>query len=890
MNIAGRIEQGADTRRAVVRCLGRFRLQDSFGNQLQIRTRKARALLAALALSRRPMARDALADLLWSDRGEAQARSSLRQTLFELQHLGVEEPVLAAARDDIAIRPDLLTTDLELIRAASSGGDWGRLLTLLQDSAPGLLTDLDGLDEEFDSWLRTQRPHEPARALSAAVDAAERCTGEAGPRVAMDIVAEVLRLDPLNEEAARAAMRIDHQLGDNGALHRHYAMLRERLRDDLGAEPSPETVELFERLSNGNGKRETQSDEPATSPAAPVRMAELKRPRGYVALAAALAVLVFAAAYVFAFRDRSVGIGSPGAVVVAVLPFEQQPPDGTFLAAGLWEQTRGALTRNTSIRVLGRTTTDAMVAQKLSPDQYRRRLGVTHILEGTVRRRGSMLLVSVSLTRTSDGIAVWQDTFRGRMGEPFALQDAIARGIEGKLRARLAPEGGRRAEEIATSPEVYALYSEARELVSSRDQTNTRRAESLLRQAVKADPNYAPAWSLLGLAIIFNERVAIADARARAEGIAAVRHALSLAPNFAPAHANLALIQGATSREAEAPLRQAVELDPSYSEAWNWLGNSLLAQGRYREGMAAYERAITIDPLLYPAVMNLFMTADELQDKAAINRLFTAVKRAGPSPELITSLEAEQAYQHGDFSAALGMLTERGLDGNGKPRRLLWGHWFDNLTAIGYYDALHYITGCPEWYAPLVTGKVLPPTSFEGKPVTPQEFWTSDFFSAAASRAMVQLGHQRELVRLYRAAYRDADDFISSTDRRNLLPELAANVSVALKATGSGDEASYVLAATASRLEDSLKSSGGRSTLGRLAMIRAAQGQGGEAVAMLDTALGRGWFPDGRATALDLAQEPAFRALRGEPRFEAMRKRILDHIAKERAELGPLKV
>ena len=116
MNIAGRIEQGADTRRAVVRCLGRFRLQDSFGNQLQIRTRKARALLAALALSRRPMARDALADLLWSDRGEAQARSSLRQTLFELQHLGVEEPVLAAARDDIAIRPDLLTTDLELIR------------------------------------------------------------------------------------------------------------------------------------------------------------------------------------------------------------------------------------------------------------------------------------------------------------------------------------------------------------------------------------------------------------------------------------------------------------------------------------------------------------------------------------------------------------------------------------------------------------------------------------------------------------------------------------------------------------------------------------------------------------------------------------------------------
>jgi DNA-binding SARP family transcriptional activator/TolB-like protein/cytochrome c-type biogenesis protein CcmH/NrfG len=887
MNVAERV--GRSVRATMVaRCLGAFRLADGEGNELQFRTRKAKAILAVLALHGRPMSRDALADLLWSDRGEAQARASLRQTIFELQHLESRgEPLLAVSRDEVSAGRDALATDLELIRTASASGDWARLMTLLESSDSGVLTDLDGLDPELDDWLRLQRAHEPGKTIAAAVEASERCAAEAGPRAALDLVGQILRLDPLNEEATRLAMRFAHETGDRVALHRHFTALRDGLREEYDAEPSTETLELLEGL--GNGRAPARSAGSAVAVAAPdATPAPRSFPHSWLLVAGAVAAMLVLAA-LFLWREEHGAEPGERGVVVAVLPFEQQPQDGSFLAAGLWEETRGALTRNASIRVLGRATTDAMVAQKLPPDQYLKRFGVTHILEGSVRRSGSALLVSVSLTRTSDGVAVWEDSFRGRMGEPFALQDAIASGIEGKLRARLAPGGGRRADEIATSPEVYALYSEARELVSNRDQTDTRRAESLLRKAVRADPNYAPAWSLLGLAIVLNQRVAIADARARAEGMAAVERALSLAPNFAPAHGNLALIEGANSKDAEAPLRRAVALDPSYSEAWNWLGNSLVSQGRFREAIAAYERAIAIDPLLYPAVMNLFMAADELQDRAVLDRLFAAVRRAGPSPELITSLETEQAYQHGDFSAALKMLTERGLDGNGKPRRLLWGHWLENLTAIGYYDALHRITGCPEWYAPLVSGKALPPMSFEGKPVTPEEFWTSEFFSAAASRAMVELGHERGLVQLYRSAYRDADDFISSTDRRDMLPELAANVGVALEATGSGNEAAYLLAATASRLEEELKRNNSRSALGRLAMVRAAQGQRAEALTALDSAIGKGWFPDGRAAALDLAQEPAFQGLRGEPRFEAMRKRLLDHVSRERAELGPLK-
>jgi len=854
-------------------------------------------MIAALAVSARPMSRDSMAALLWSDRGEAQARASLRQAIFELQHCGDEEPVLVAGRDDLSVRPDLLVTDLELIRHAAAQGDWPRLLEEIEQSESGLLNDLDGLDEEFDSWLRGERAHEPARTLALVVGAAERCIAAAGPRAALDIVSEVLRIDPVNEEATRLAMRIDKQLGDTGALNRHFNTLKQRLRDDFDVEPSPETIDLFARLTR---RKPAAAPAPqAGNEAAPQAEAKVandpdedaSRRRLSVLTAALLAMVVLVvAAVLFATRGDEGRAPDSNGVLVAVLPFDQQPPDGSFVAAGLWEQTRAALTRNPAIRVLGRATTEAVAKKGLAPDQYRKRLGVTHLLEGTVRRDGSDLLISVSLTRTSDGVAVWQDSFRGRMGEVFALQDAVANGIAGKLRAQLAPGGGRRAEEIATSPEVYALYSEARELIAQREFDSFQRAEALLRQALQDDPNYAPAWALLGEALYFNQRGAIDDSAKRAEALAAVNRALSLAPNFGPAHATLALLEGSTSKDAEATLRRAVALDPSDSEAWNWLGNSLVSQGRNREAIAAYEKAVAIDPLFYPAVSNLFQAADDVRDQATIDRLLTVITRAGASTDLLTGLKVQQTYAHGDYSAGLKLLSSVGLDENRRAKRLLWDGWFEGLIRIGYYGALHRVTGCPEWYAPMLRGNGLPPTTFENRPVAPDEFWTSDLFSAPASRAMVRLGHSRDLVKLYRAGFRDADDFISRSDRLNMLSALAPDLSVALASTGSADEGAYLLAAASRRLEEVLSRVPVADATGSLALIRAAQGEREQALALLDLALRRGWYPDGRTVALDLADEPAFAGLKADPRFQALRKRVLDHVARERAELGPLPV
>lgn len=898
MNVAQQMRRPAGTSRLVVRCLGRLRLETGGGAALAIRTRKARALLACLAAAGRPMTRDGLAALLWSERAPVQARSSVRQAIFELQHLAESDaPMLAVSREQIAVRSEMMVTDLALIRAAAQQGDWGRLAVLLQDSEAGLLTDLDGLDLEFDAWLRTERTREPSATLDCVVAAAERCRAEAGPRAALDLLSQVVRLDPVNEEAARTALSIAHELGDQGALHRHFGLLRDRLREDYDAEPSAETVALFKRLANGSAAAALEASgvvagEPAApalpEPAAPAPIPLQAQRRRLSSLAAvALLVLALAALAGLALSKRMVPQAQAEPVVLAVLPFEEQPRGDGFLATGLWEHTRAALTRNGSLRVLGPSTSAIMARQRLAARDYQRRFGVTHLLEGSVRRTGTEVMVSVSLSQTSDGVAIWQGMFRGRMGEPFALQDRIASGIEGRLRGRLAPSGGRRAEQIATMPEVYGLYSQARELMVSWNPGNMARAKALLRTAVATDPNYAPAWSALAAATFFTGRRAIVDEKSRAEAIAAVRRALELAPNLAQAHSTLALVEDKSAAAAERSYRRAIALDPGYAAAWNWLGEALQRQHRLPEAIAAYQRAVAIDPLLWPAIQNLASAAEEAGDQAALDRLMRDLGRAGADPMLVGSVRADRLYLQGDYSGAIALLEGLGRDAQGRTPPALWYNWFEALSAVGEFDRLHGITDCPDWYAPLLAGKALPPTEMEGRPVSPQEFWTSFFFSHPASRAMVEQGRSRDLVKLYRAAFNDVDDFISKAERYGLLSGLAPTVAVALRQSGSAGEADYLLAAAANQVRPATARPGNRSARAELAAIRATQGDSGQAVALLTAATREGWLPNGRQHSLDLGREPAFAALRGDPRFEAIRKRILDHIARERSELRP---
>src|SRR5207244_2091253 len=105
--------------------------------------------------------------------------------------------------------------------------------------------------------------------------------------------------------------------------------------------------------------------------------------------------------------------------------------------------------------------------------------------------------VSADLVRTKDGEQLWSQDFDRKLDDVFALQSEIAGEIEGRIRGRLAEKGGKLPEHIATSGEVYALYSDARAKVRSRDYRLYPAAAGQLQQVVKLDPNFAPGWATL---------------------------------------------------------------------------------------------------------------------------------------------------------------------------------------------------------------------------------------------------------------------------------------------------------------------------------------------------------------------------------------------------------
>jgi len=890
--------EGADVISAplVLQCLGALRLRDSAGYDLTPRTRKARAILAMLALGNRSMSRTRLADLLWSDRGEDQARSSIRQAIFELRRIDTaRELVSSPGRDEVELDQGQLKTDLMLIRLAAETGDDDHLIKLLDAAEPGLLTDLDGLDAEFDSWLRVERANEPARTLATALDAAQGALERSDLRSAQAIVAGVQRLDPGSEEAARLAMRIDHALGDRSALHRHFELFEERLRDEYDASPSSETLELFRELSGAAAPvaAKEAATKPANDEAAPTAASIDGRPSGKSRLlpalmaAFALALLVLAGVAIWQMRTPPAAAVEPP--LLAVLPFEQLPKGDGSLADGLWEDTRSLLSQNGTVRVLGRTTTQAMADDKLAPKAYHDRLGVDYILDGSVQRQGDRVRVTVSLTRTVDGVGIWEHAFDGRLGDPLALQGAIAQGIEGRIRGRLARGGGALAEQIATSPEVYSLYSQARTRLRQRRLLEVEAATELLRRAIERDPNFAPAHASLAIALGIGRHNPANASNRHAEAIAEARRAIALAPNLSQAYASLAIAEGFGSAVSEQALKRAVALDPGNAEAWTWLGNVRAQQFRSDEAMAAYWKAVEIDPLWMPAVVNLATELTKFGHGRDVERLAGRIDRTGGDPDLAIYVRSRASIYGGDYSAGVARLLAyrrsklHGWTGETK------GGLFDGLMRLGYYREAKKLWGDDEWFSSVMRGKAMPPDIVDGAKVGPRDYWLAPFFPIYASRAAIKLGRAGDLVDKYRRGFRSSDDFIATLTANGEMHRVSPNLVVALIETGDKAEAGRLLAAAEKLTSQGLERSGNdRDLMLELARIRAIQHRDKEALDLLSASVGHGWLPDGLETALDLADEPAFRDLRGNPRFEALRGRILAHIERERRELGPI--
>ena len=296
-----------------------------------------------------------------------------------------------------------------------------------------------------------------------------------------------------------------------------------------------------------------------------------------------------------AFDDKS----------IAVLPFANlsDDPGQTYFADGLAEELRGALTRVGQIKVIARTSCEAV---RNSPViKAASELGVSRILTGSVRRSPSMIRVSAQLVDGSTGVELWSETYDRSPGDALQIQAGIATSVVEALRIQLAPaEKAALAAVDTNSAAAHDFYLQATASLRSSlsSEVGLREALRLLNAAIAADPNYVNALaSRARVAVILANGYESGDAlrNAMSDSLVTAQRAVTLNPNSAAAQSALAAVLG-NSLEVVGSLERsqlAYGLGTHDAAAVNQYCNILLSFRRGAESLAILDQAITRDPL-----------------------------------------------------------------------------------------------------------------------------------------------------------------------------------------------------------------------------------------------------------------------------------------------------
>jgi adenylate cyclase len=289
---------------------------------------------------------------------------------------------------------------------------------------------------------------------------------------------------------------------------------------------------------------------------------------------------------------------------IAVLPFADMSPqqDQEHFCTGIAEEIINALTRIPRLKVVSRMSSFQYRELGADSREIGRKLGVTTLLEGSVRKAENQLRVMAQLIDVADGCHIWSQRFDRPPSDIFAVQDEIAQSVVKALQLTMAPEQGPALVNVGTSdPAAYDFYLRGRDFFRRWGKRNTQIAQRMFRQAIELDPRFAMAHAGLAdtysyLYMYINSSAANLDEANRCS-----ERALDLDPALAEAHAarGLALSLGRRHEAAERSFRTARELDPNLFEAWYFAARDCVVQGRYEEAAALYAKAAAASPSDY---------------------------------------------------------------------------------------------------------------------------------------------------------------------------------------------------------------------------------------------------------------------------------------------------
>jgi TolB-like protein/cytochrome c-type biogenesis protein CcmH/NrfG len=356
---------------------------------------------------------------------------------------------------------------------------------------------------------------------------------------------------------------------------------------------------------------------PATQPGrdcATIRPpARMGRPVALLLAMLALAVLYLAADRLWTSRQSagvppvpahasSPGVGSIPEKSVAVLPFVDmsEKKDQEYFSDGLTEELIDHLARSSDLKVIARTSSFQFKGRNEDIRSIGQRLRVANLLEGSVRKAGNALRITVQLVRADTGYHLWSETYDRTADDIFKVQDDIAGAVLTALKASLL---GATAPRVVHSPsqQAYNLYLRGHAIstrASSRQEYGV--AIDYLRQALRADPDYAEAWAVLSATLDVEAEQGFAPRSAVApEARRAAEHALELDSGLPDAHVAMArhlIAQELDIAGGEIQLRQALSLEPNNAWALGWAGALASVRGHAQDATKILQRAVASDP------------------------------------------------------------------------------------------------------------------------------------------------------------------------------------------------------------------------------------------------------------------------------------------------------
>ena len=344
---------------------------------------------------------------------------------------------------------------------------------------------------------------------------------------------------------------------------------------------------------------------------------------------------------------------------ICVLPFINMSDDPAqeYFSDGIAEDVITDLSKVSALSVIARNTAFTFKGKAMDVKEVATQLGVSHVLEGSVRKAGDRVRITAQLIDGQAGDHVWADRYDRDLTDIFAIQDEISKAIVAALRVKLLPGEKKAIETRGTnSVEAYNLYLMARQQWVTGDYSDVRRDETIARicrQALSFDPDYAQAWALMALA---QSQLLLMHGK-DVDALPAAERALSINPDIAEAHCVMAQLLEDQGKQAEADeeMEIALRLDSNSWEVNREAARQSFRQGRVRDAIPLFEKAASLMKSDWHSPMMLTTCYQSIGDKEALLRAArSAVERA----DMAVAKDPTNAQALAGGSTALAVVGE----------------------------------------------------------------------------------------------------------------------------------------------------------------------------------------------------------------------------------------